>query len=177
VLGYNTRLRRAEDLELGYRLRGAGARFYYAATAESLHLGQHSFEQWLSDARNNGAADAQLGWEHGHEELQTSVFQWFRGRNSLLRRLVRMCSRRPGLERPLVGVLNRLGGAAHRVGARPVARAVYSAIYNLTYWIALSGALGPARFWREVDQPRTPFTLPAHLSVVVVTPGEQHPEP
>ena len=176
VLGYNTTLRRTEDLELGYRLHGAGARFHYAAPADSLHLGQHPFDKWLRHARVYGESDVLLGWEHGHEELQTGVFQWFRGRNPLIRRLVRLCSAWPALEMPLIGLMDRLGRGAYRLRARPLANAAYSAVYNLAYWSALSGALGPARFWREVERPAVAFAPPAHLSVVVVTPSEGHPE-
>ena len=176
VLGYNTTLKRAEDLELGYRLLGAGAHFHYAAAADSLHLGQHNFEKWLRHARIYGEADVQLGWEHGHEELQTVVFTWFRQRNPLIQRLVRLCSAQPALEMPLIGLIDGIGRGAYRLRARPLANAAYSAIYNLAYWSALSAALGAARFWRGVDQPIVPFTPPAHLSVVVMTPGEQRRE-
>jgi GT2 family glycosyltransferase len=176
VLGYNTRLKRTEDVELGYRLQGAGARFHYAATADSLHLGQHAFDKWLRHARIYGESDVSLGWEHGHEELQTGVFQWFRERNPLIQRLVRLCRAWPTLETPLIQLMDRVGRVAYRLHARAVSNAAYSAIYNLAYWSALSDALGRDRFWREVDRPSLPFTPPAHLSVAVVTPREQRPE-
>jgi GT2 family glycosyltransferase len=170
VLGYNTRLQRTEDLELGYRLHGAGARFFYCAAADSLHLGTHSFDRWLRNARIYGESDVLLGWQHGHQELQTGIFQWFHQRNPLIRRLVRLCSARPPLEGPITTVLDQTGRLAHRLGARPVANAAYSAIYNLAYWLSLSQALGPQTFWREIDRPVR--TGPPPSLVVTVTPKE-----
>jgi glycosyltransferase involved in cell wall biosynthesis len=150
VGGYNTTLARTEDLELGYRLADAGARFAYRAAADSLHLGHHRFDAWLRNARIYGRADVLLGWEHGHTELQTEIFRWFRHRNRLNRTLVQLCGPAPFLEPPLIRLIDGLGRASYRLGARRVAHAAYSAIYNLAYWQALSAALGRTRFWQGV---------------------------
>jgi glycosyltransferase involved in cell wall biosynthesis len=149
--GFDASLPRTEDVEIGYRCRNAGANFYYRADADSLHLGRHSFEGWLRNARLYGRCDVTLAWEKGHAELQHKIFGWFLSRQALIRALVSACSGRPALEAPTVRLLDRVGRGLHAVGVRKVSNACYSAIYNLVYWLALIEALGKERFWAGVQ--------------------------
>lgn len=153
VSGYDTSLPRTEDVELGYRLRDAGARFYYRGEAESLHLGKHTYEGWLRNARLYGRCDVILAWEKAHVGLQGEIFRWYHLRNSLNRALVSTCIRVPALQGPAIKVLDLLGRAGYRLGAHKVSRACYSAIYNLAYWVSVSHELGRERFWEGVRGP------------------------
>jgi GT2 family glycosyltransferase len=151
VSGYDTDLPRTEDVDLGYRLQEAGARFYYAPQAGSIHLGHHTYQSWVRNACLYGTCDVTLGWEKGHTVLQTEIFRWFTIRQALTRGLVRMCSDRPSLEQPSIGLLHVLGRTAYRIKLRKLSDASYSAIYNLAYWMAVIDGIGPQRFWAGVQ--------------------------
>jgi glycosyltransferase involved in cell wall biosynthesis len=150
--GFDANLPRAEDVELGYRLAGAGARFYYRAGADSLHLGRHPFAKWLRNAGIYGRCDVALAWEKGHTHLQDEIFSWYRHRNVLNKVLVRACVAWPSLEGAAIGGLHIAGRAAYRAGLRRVSAACYSAIYNLAYWLRIVEALGKSRFWSYVSK-------------------------
>jgi len=151
VGGFDANLPRAEDVELGYRLAGAGARFYYRAAADSLHLGRHPFASWRRNAGLYGRCDVALAWEQGHTHLQEEIFNWYRHRNFLNKALVRACVAWPALEGAATGALNTAGRLAYKTGMRRVSAACYSAIYNLAYWLRIVEALGKRRFWSYVS--------------------------
>jgi len=150
VGGYNTTLQRTEDVELGYRLAAAGARFHYSPAADSRHLGRHNFADWVNNARIYGRSDVRLAWEQGHTELRSEIFRWFYLRRRPTQYLVRLCAGAGWLELPLIGGLHLGGALAQRLGLRRPAQAAYSGIYNLAYWLALRDALGHDRFWAGI---------------------------
>jgi GT2 family glycosyltransferase len=149
--GFDPTLPRAEDLEFGYRLRDAGASFYYRAQADSTHLGQHTFEGWARNAGLYGWADVMLAWEKGHTELQKDIFKWYHARRSVSKSLVSMFSAHPGLLNPTLWSLNMVGRAAYTARTRRVSRAIYGTVHHLKYWMGLIDALGRRRFWDGVE--------------------------
>ena len=164
--GYDTTLKRTEDVELGYRLQAAGANFIYHSQADSLHLGHHKFESWLRYARFYGQSDIALAWEKGHTELRSEIFYWYHLRQPLNRAVVRICSALPFLELPFITMLNVLGKVSHRPKTQAISFACYSAIYNLAYWLAIIKTIGRRQFWSRVrsegNRPRTPDPLKVH---------------
>ena len=151
VGGFDTSLLRTEDVELGYRLRDAGAKFYYRAEADSLHLGRHGFDGWLRNARLYGQMDVLLARDKGHVELQQEIVRWFQKRSRLNKSLVRICSAWPALEAPAISVLRLVGGSAYRAGAARASSLCYSAINNLAYWLSLINAVGRKHFWSSMQ--------------------------
>jgi glycosyltransferase involved in cell wall biosynthesis len=149
VGGYGTSIERGEDFDLGYRLAKAGARFAYCEAAESIHLGTHSFVNWVRNAAAFGRSEVALSREYGH---RSDFFAWYRGRHKLNRLVVRLCSHYPALEAPLIAAMHGIGRLSHRLGATPLAIAAYSAIYNLSYWQGLIGAFGLDAFWQAATR-------------------------
>ncbi len=170
VGGFRTDLPRTEDVELGYRLKAAGANFYYRTGADSLHLGRHTFDRWLRNAHIYGRVDVLLAWEAGHTELQQVIFRWFRNRHPLSRVLVRLCVRVPALERPAVSILHQLGTAAYRTRLRALSTGIYSAINNLAYWLGVAEGMGRTRFLAYINTGST--DCPAHEPERVHTSAE-----
>lgn len=154
VGGFDTDLPRTEDLELGYRLASLGAHFYYCREADSLHLGQHTFEGWVRNARLYGEADVLLAWEKGHSELQKDIFEWFHTRRGFSRTLVEIFDAHPSWLKPSFALLNRAGEAAHAVRATRISHASYGIIYHLSYWLGLIQAMGRKQFWTGVEMAR-----------------------
>lgn len=165
VGGYDTTLKRTEDVEIGYRLQAAGASFYYRGDADSLHLGTRGFDAWLRNARLYGHCDIVLAWEKGHTDLQTEIFRWFHLRQSLNRALVRVCTIAPWLESPIVKGLDLAGRGTYRLGQKKISNAAYSAIYNLAYWMEILRELGKERFWRGVATAAAPGANAARKDV------------
>lgn len=154
VGGFDASLPRTEDVELGYRLRDAGATFYYRSEADSLHLGRHNYEGWLRNARLYGQMDVLLASKKGHVELHHEFVRWFHKRSRLIRGLVRLCSSVQALEAPTISVLRLVGNTTFRAGARNISSLCYSAINNLAYWLSLSDAMGRERFWSNIRKPQ-----------------------
>jgi hypothetical protein len=158
VGGYNASIDRGEDFELGYRLAAAGARFAYCDEALSIHRGAHTFKRWVHNATAFGRAEVTLARDFGH----TADFAgWYRDRHPLNRMLVRLCCSHPLLQPALLSSIDLVGRASYALGARPIAIAAYSAIYNLSYWLGLIGALGADRFWQDARRPPAASSLPS----------------
>jgi glycosyltransferase involved in cell wall biosynthesis len=175
VGGYDTTLKRTEDVEIGYRLKAAGANFYYRPDADSLHLGTRGFEAWLRNARLYGHCDIVLAWEKGHTELQTEIFRWFHMRQSPNRVLVRICSAVPVAEGPIIKLLDLAGRATYRLGFKKGSNAAYSAIYNLAYWMEILRELGKERFWQGVRQSASGATSPKPAETDSLRNGDARP--
>lgn len=158
VGGYNTLIERGEDFDLAYRLSAAGARFAYCEGATSVHRGAHSFDRWVRNAAAFGRAEVNLAREFGHG---SDFVAWYRDRHLLNRLLIRLCSRYPLLRLPLVGGIDLIGRASYALGAKRIAVAAYSAIYNLSYWEGLIDAFGVGRFWSGAPHPPPEGSLPS----------------
>lgn len=158
VGGYATNIGRAEDIDLGYRLEAAGARFAYCAEAVSVHHGTHRFENWVRNAAAFGKTEVTLAREFGHS---ADFAGWYRDRHVLNQTLVRACCTYPALQEPVIAAMNLVGRGSYAIGVRDLANAAYSAIYNLAYWQGLISEFGSDRFWREADRRPADTTLPS----------------
>jgi GT2 family glycosyltransferase len=158
VGGFNTTYKRAEDIELGYRLQKAGARFFFNSRAAGIHYGVHSFEAWRRTQYNYGRYDVQLAHNEGHDELMP-IADWFRQRNTLNRFLVRAAVGRPALQRSILMLARASAAASDRAGLNHMSRWSYSAIANLKYWQGVADELGGAqKLWRHIASGRTSAT-------------------
>ncbi len=135
VGGFDVSFRRAEDVELAFRLQDLGLRFVFHRAAAGLHIAERPFEAWLRMAYDYGRADVamnRLWWQ----------VKEFQERHRHTRRLVRwgLQHRRAMALLPVIGrVLARLALILRQPA---VAHGVYSAIFNLSYWRGLSDGLG-----------------------------------
>jgi glycosyltransferase involved in cell wall biosynthesis len=163
VGGFSTSMERAEDFDLGYRLTAVGTRLVYCEAATSVHRGMHSFGNWVNNAAAFGRAEVEMAREFGHG---SDFLVWYRSRHLLNRILVRLCSRYPFLEAPLVASIDPIGRLGSAVGATAVSSAAYSAIYNLSYWQGLIGAFGSEGFWRGVNHRPQSVALQSKLPPV-----------
>jgi glycosyltransferase involved in cell wall biosynthesis len=163
--GFSAASQQSVDRDLAYRLAEAGANFHYCPAAGCTRIARDSFADWLREARTDGRADACLAWDEGRAELRGDIFHWFHQRRRANRLVVRLCSAAPALESPAIGLLHTAGLLAARGGRATWATPIYSAIYNLAYWQALSASLGRAQFWEGVAQagaaPAPPWTAEA----------------
>ena len=142
--GFDPVFRRAEDVELAYRLSDRGLKFVFEPAAIGWHYAERSFQSWLGVATAYGRNDAIFARDHDQKWLVPTV-QWeFSQRKWPQRVLVRTCATRPRLS---AGVSQALGLMAAGFGAVGVARAqqvAYSALFNLHYFRSFVQTMGNA---------------------------------
>jgi glycosyltransferase involved in cell wall biosynthesis/GT2 family glycosyltransferase len=169
--GFDTRLRRAEDVELAYRLHANGLQFAFVPSAEGKHHAERSFESWLRTPSEYGRND--VGFiRNGQQWLGPAFAVELGGRNPATRFLARSVA--PHRRRA-----KTIGAALQWMALKPplpatARRHVLSALYGLTYYGAVAEAVGsPERFAEfaatgrlDEGRPRATFVLEQTLGHV-----------
>lgn len=149
--GFDARFARAEDVELGYRLKDSGMQFVFAPEARVWHFPDRSFAGWRRVPYQYGRADVAMSRIKGHPSLDLA-YREFHRRRALNRLLPQLCVGRPLLCGPIVAGLRAAVRAADAVGVNSVAIASLSALFNILYWQGVADELGDrAEVWRSVE--------------------------
>ena len=143
--GFDPAFRRAEDVELAYRLADAGLTFTFVPEAVVLHYAERSFDSWRANASAYGRNDVIFGRDQGQAWLLESIAHEFHGRHRLVRSLTRMSLRHPRVGRIVAGGAAFTARAASKTGPESVADAALSALYNLEYYRGMADELGDTR--------------------------------
>ena len=147
--GFNTALRRAEDVELALRLDAMGLSFVFAPAAVGLHYAKRSFASWRNTAYSYGRSDVEFTSLPGQTDRLTFLMAEFGERKLAIRAVVRAVAGRPRMERSTELVLKWLAELGGRFGLARPASVVLSAVYNLAYYTGFMDALGGReQFWR-----------------------------
>ena len=150
--GFNAAFRRAEDVELAYRLQRLRLNFYFRPDAKGWHFARRSLRSWLGVGRAYGEADVAM-YRAGLLMTLQSMAREFQWRRRPLRRMARVFVGRPWLLRPWVGAALAGARVAELVGWRHGAEAAYSSVFNLYYWDAISERLGGrSAFWNLIRE-------------------------
>jgi len=136
--GFDVRFRRAEDIELGFRLERLGLTFVFCRQAEGLHLLRRPWAAWLDVARQYGRNDVVFG-KVDERVVEETVY-----RHPNTRRLIGWGIRHRRLRRLVPPVARAAAGASYRLHASRAAMAVCSAVFNLHYWLGVEETLGAA---------------------------------
>jgi GT2 family glycosyltransferase len=152
VGGFDESFRRAEDIELGFRMGDRGLRFYFLPDAAVLHEPDRTFAKWFSVAYEYGQQDVRLYREKGRQYVVHALRDDFPRRHRLNRAVTRLSLGHPRRSRAARTLIGALGAAADRGGASRVAQYAYSALYGLAYYQGFADMLGSTdRFWRIVE--------------------------
>jgi GT2 family glycosyltransferase len=146
VGGFDEGFRRAEDVELAYRLADSGLDFVFNMRAEGMHFAERSFQAWLDAAYSYGRNDVIFARDRNQEWLLSKIRQEFWERHFLIRSLIRMCWGRSRLARAADSALKLAADAATLMRANRLERGAYSGLFNLQYYNGLFNELDDVHF-------------------------------
>ena len=141
--GFDPQFRRAEDVELAYRLHARGARFAFNPGAHVLHYPSRSFASWSATPYQYGRYDVVMHREKGLDTLGCTAFE-FHNRHPLTRLLVRACLGRNRQTRSAIALLRMASTTAASIGAHGLSRIALSGIHNIRYWEGVADEMGGA---------------------------------
>ena len=144
--GFDEGLRRAEDVELAYRLANMGLDFVFNIHAAGMHFAQRSFRAWLDAAYAYGRNDVIFARDRNQKWLLPAIHQEFQDRHFLIRSLVRVCRGRSRLTWIANSALKLAADAATLSRAGDVERFAYSGLFNLQYYTGLFDELDDVHF-------------------------------
>jgi glycosyltransferase involved in cell wall biosynthesis len=148
--GFDVSFKRAEDVELGYRLHDLGASFVFNPKADVLHYAHRSFESWCRTPYQYGRYDVVMQ-RNGRQTLVWALRE-FHNRNPLNRALVRLLAGRRRAVNGAVGLLAAVMRLATRLGAHRPAQQALSAIFGLLYWQGICEESGGRRVLLALNQ-------------------------
>jgi GT2 family glycosyltransferase len=148
--GFDETFRRAEDIELAYRLADDGVAFHYRAEARGYHYAERSFAAWRDIAGEYGHNDVVFARYPGRERLGAFLVYSFGQRAFALRILNWVTVSSPAMRRATVASMI----VAVRVGERAriprVTRAALSVVNSVLYFGGMADELGGARQFRRL---------------------------
>jgi glycosyltransferase involved in cell wall biosynthesis len=145
---------RAEDVELGLRLKECGVVFRFNPRAGGLHHADRSLESWKKMHSSYGRLEVQILDRLGPNSLVEILGENLNGLNPAVRMAVRATS---GSEFSCAFLVGRLATLLENDLTRRSSRltsAACSLMANLLYWQASRAALGPTRFERVLHEAR-----------------------
>jgi len=142
VGGFHPEFKRAEDVELAWRLHDRGLRFVFNPLAKAEHLAERSFSAWLAAAHEYGRADVMLERIRGGRDLPGWVGREYRSRHPYTRLLARTVLAQPELWPPIAHSGHLAAWAAGHVGLGTSAGRLCSALFTAAYWRGVGGQLG-----------------------------------
>jgi GT2 family glycosyltransferase len=138
--GFDTDFRRAEDVELGYRLARRGLEFAFEPLARTWHYPQRTFAAWRQTPYRYGRAEVAMHRTKGSDALLIARRE-LEGRHVLSRALVALCAGGRLRSRVAATVFVAVVHAARGVRAERVASLSLSALFNLLYWRGVNDEL------------------------------------
>jgi glycosyltransferase involved in cell wall biosynthesis len=140
--GFDVSFKRAEDVELAFRLERMGLAFVFRPAASAVHVAERSLRSWVSAAYQYGRNDVVLGLRRGRPDMLDAIAEEFWERSAPTRLLVRAGLRARGAERVLAVPAAVAARLALRLGRRRLSHAICSALFNLAYWRGVADELG-----------------------------------
>lgn len=151
--GFDENFRRAEDVELAYRLAERGLQFVFNPTAIGYHYAERSFRSWMEIPYVYGRNDVIFTRDKQQNWLLPEVLNEFHDRNLLVQMLVRLCLDRDALSKSTVAWLKGISYLADYLGFERLVQTTHSGIFNLRYYQGVAHEMGGRkRFFAQVEQ-------------------------
>lgn len=151
--GFDPAFRRAEDVELAYRLIEYDVRFIFNDRAVGYHYVSRSFASWMSTPYEYGRNDVIFSQEKGQTWLLPQVLQEYKGRHLFIRALTRACLDRHRLSQLSIMTLKSIAQLGDWMHLSGLSRQAYSGIFNLRYYQGMADELaGRKSFYQKMAQ-------------------------
>lgn len=151
--GFDENFRRAEDVELAYRLANNGLEFVFNIRAAGMHFADRSFRAWLDAAYTYGRNDVIFARDRNQEWLLPTIRREFKERHYLIRSLVRVCSGRSRRTRIASTALKFAADAATFLRVGVLEQQAYSGLFNLQYYYGFLRELNDDPFlFKDVEK-------------------------
>jgi len=158
--GFDSQFRALEDEELGVRLEKAGATFFFANEAESVHGSDWtSMSKWMERAYRDGVYQTKLSKKHP-DMPESSPWRFLPNLNPVSRPFMKLALNAPKAASLVANTAIRAAETFDKVGLEPVAIAGMTFVYGMQYYRGVRsevGSAGDAR--REYDEFRRGVTL------------------
>lgn len=142
--GFDESFRRAEDIELAYRLDAMGLTFAFVQEAVGYHYAERSYDSWRSNAYVYGRSDVIFGRDRGQAWMLPLIADHWDSRHPYVRAVTRLSIPRPRLHFVVEGALRTAAAVTRRARFDAVGGYALSAIYNLAYYEGVADELGGA---------------------------------
>lgn len=140
--GFDAAFRRAEDVELAYRLDQHGLHFVFHPAAAVYHYAERSFEAWMAIPYAYGSNDVIFTHDRGQEWLLPTVFKEYHSRHALVKTLISVCLSRKNTTRVIQAGLKNLLVLSDRLGLVSLSHLICGGMFNLRYYQGVSDGLG-----------------------------------
>ena len=140
--GFDTSLRRAEDVELAYRLADRGLTFVFNPDAIGYHYADRSFASWQQTPTMYGRNDVIFARDRNQRWLLALVMQEFHRRHAFIKALTQLCLSRRTLSTLFIHGLRRAAGVSNALHLGRLSQRAYSGIFNLCYYQGMADELG-----------------------------------
>ena len=147
--GFDEHFRRAEDVELAYRLAQAGLRFIFNAKAIGYHYAERSFRSWMDTPYIYGKNDVIFTRDKHQKWLLPKVYTEFYLRNPLIQWLVRICLDRRNLSTIMSAGLKAAARIGDYLRIERLVQVAYSGLFNLQYYQGIADELGGRTIFLE----------------------------
>lgn len=149
--GFDPRFRRAEDVELAYRLAERGIRFIFNPDAVGHHYAERSFTSWITIAYTYGKCDVIFTYEKKQHWLLPDIMDEFHTRHPLTRALTWVCLDRPFFSQNVIKLVRSSIKWFDKIGWAGGTTWACSSIFNLRYYQGMADELGGREaFFQEV---------------------------
>jgi GT2 family glycosyltransferase len=145
--GFDDSFRRAEDVELGLRLRKLGLQFRFRSEARVLHHVTRSLDSWCEMHRRYGETEPRIF--AGSDHVLRGNFARL---HPATRALALACSGRAPAK-PAIAALRAFLRGCETAGLTGLAQPPCSVLANLLFWDSLATVLGRERFESLVEGP------------------------
>lgn len=140
--GFDPEFRRAEDVELAYRMADKGAHFVWNNQAIGYHFAQRSYASWLNTPYAYGCNDVIFTRDHGQSWLVPTIMKEYGGRRALIRMANAICLDRPMISNLVQSLFFGIAKLSHRLNIKKIYIAGFSLIFNLRHYQGMSDKLG-----------------------------------
>jgi GT2 family glycosyltransferase len=153
VGGFDEELKRAEDIELAYRMDAKfNLRFYFNPNAIGYHYAYRSFDSWKRAHYLYGKYDVLMDRDKGHDWIVQTVLEEFQERNKITRLSSQVLLNHTRLQWLIGYLLVGIAQVARKVGKSDIGNKSLSILANTLYWQGFNDELKNSKFSAEKSE-------------------------